>query len=63
MAQYIKFEIENSIQNENYYKLKMEALMNNVSCLLNDDVNLKILTLLRTDFPDKPSNFLDDLFK
>ncbi|XP_054085685.1 uncharacterized protein LOC105220972 isoform X2 [Zeugodacus cucurbitae] len=63
MAQYVKFEIENSIQNENYYKLKMETLMNTVSSLLNDDVNLKILTLLRTDFPNKPSNFLDELFK
>ncbi|XP_018804656.1 PREDICTED: uncharacterized protein LOC108978708 [Bactrocera latifrons] len=63
MAQYIKFEIEHSIQNENYYKLKMEALMHTVSSLLNDDVNLKILTLLRTNFPDRPSNFLDDLFK
>uniref|UniRef100_A0A034WCF1 Uncharacterized protein n=1 Tax=Bactrocera dorsalis TaxID=27457 RepID=A0A034WCF1_BACDO len=63
MAQYIKFEIEHSIQNENYYKLKMEALMHTVSSLLNDDVNLKILTLLRTNFPERPSNFLDDLFK
>uniref|UniRef100_W8BK02 Uncharacterized protein n=1 Tax=Ceratitis capitata TaxID=7213 RepID=W8BK02_CERCA len=63
MAQYIKFEIEHSVQNENYYKLKLESLLNTVSSLLNDDVKLKILTLLRTDFPYKPSNLLDDLFK
>ncbi|CAD7002559.1 unnamed protein product [Ceratitis capitata] len=63
MAQYIKFEIEHSVQNENYYKLKLESLLNTVSSLLNDDVKLKILTLLRTDFPYKPSNILDDLFK